>query len=109
MERIRAAGRRETLATIRHEGAHQFFHTTGVHSPYRAENEWLVEGLATWCETPVLGVPDPQRVGELDTLRARGALPALPVLVNARRPFVDFDPFPRLSQVISRQRRLQQP
>lgn len=85
LQRIHAAARRETLATIRHEGAHQFMHTTGVHSNYRAENDWLVEGLATWCELPVLGQPDPTRVDMLAARRRAGLPPALPDLVNARR------------------------
>ncbi len=85
LQRIHAAARRETLATIRHEGAHQFMHTTGVHSDYRAENDWLVEGLATWCELPVLGQPDAMRVDMLMARRRAGLPPALPALVNARR------------------------
>ena len=85
LQRIHAAARRETLATIRHEGAHQFMHTTGVHSDYRAENEWLVEGLATWCEMPELGRPDATRVDMLAARRRAGLPPALPDLVNTRR------------------------
>jgi hypothetical protein len=52
-------GAKRTLGTIagranrmilRHEGAHQLFHTYGVHSDEGVEHLWLIEGLATYCE-----------------------------------------------------------
>ena len=35
---------------LRHEGAHQLFHTYGVHSEQGVEHLWLIEGLATYFE-----------------------------------------------------------
>ncbi len=35
---------------LRHEGAHQLFHTYGVHSEQGVEHLWLIEGLAAYCE-----------------------------------------------------------
>jgi len=52
-----------TYTTLRHEGSHQLFFTYGVHSPYRIESEWLIEGLAVYCE--------PEQIGDTITSRAR--------------------------------------
>lgn len=82
--RLRASAEEQTMATIRHEGAHQLFYTTGVHSRFRAENDWLVEGLAVYCETPVPGQTDPFRARLLKEEMRRGRLLALENLVNAR-------------------------
>jgi hypothetical protein len=47
---INALAERASRETLRHEGAHQFLHLAGVHSRHYAENTWLLEGLASWCE-----------------------------------------------------------
>ncbi len=47
---IESAATIETRRTLRHEGAHQLLYTYGVHSRHRGENEWLIEGLATFFE-----------------------------------------------------------
>ncbi len=44
-----------TERLIRHEGAHQLFHSYGIHSPYRPEPTWLIEGLAVYCEPAGIG------------------------------------------------------
>lgn len=44
-----------TERLIRHEGAHQLFHTYRVHSPYALEPTWLTEGLAEYCEPHEIG------------------------------------------------------
>jgi Protein of unknown function (DUF1570) len=46
---------RASRETLRHEGAHQYLHLAGVHSRHYAENAWLLEGLAMWCETKPAG------------------------------------------------------
>ena len=48
----------DTLAIVRHEASHQFFFTYGVHSQHRVENEWLIEGLACYCEASIFGARD---------------------------------------------------
>lgn len=55
----------QTLAIARHEAAHQLFFTYGVHSRHRIENEWLIEGLACYCESATLGEADPELVAPL--------------------------------------------
>jgi hypothetical protein len=45
----------QTIATARHEATHQIFFTYGVHSDHRIENEWLIEGLASYCESGPFG------------------------------------------------------
>jgi hypothetical protein len=45
----------ETYLTLRHEGAHHLAFKRGVHSSFRAENSWLVEGLACYFESEVPG------------------------------------------------------
>jgi hypothetical protein len=42
---------RQNRSILRHEGAHQLFHTYGVHSDHGAERLWLIEGLASYFET----------------------------------------------------------
>ena len=53
--RIDSIARNETTRTLRHEGAHQLFYALGIHSHVRAENIWLIEGLAVYCEEKPLG------------------------------------------------------
>ena len=66
----------ETLHTIRHEGAHQFLYAGGVHSRHRIENDWLVEGMATYLEGPEAGAVDRGRaVLVARALQRREAIP----------------------------------
>lgn len=74
----------QTRTTVRHEGAHQLFYDTGIHSSFRAENDWLVEGLAGYCETPRLGDRDPHRAALLHRQREANQLIPLEQLVNSR-------------------------
>jgi len=82
--RIAQYAEEQTLASIRHEGAHQLFFTLGVHSSNRMENEWLVEGLATYCEPPEIGGFDSSRATVLKTALDEGTLIQLEELVNMR-------------------------
>lgn len=75
---------KRTYTTLRHEGAHQLFFTYGVHSADRVENDWLVEGLATFCETRRIGEKEPRRVELLRNRLAAGDGIPLAELVNFR-------------------------
>jgi hypothetical protein len=44
-----------TERLIRHEGAHQLFHSYRVHSRSGLEPTWLTEGLAEYCEPHQVG------------------------------------------------------
>jgi hypothetical protein len=48
--------------TLRHEAAHQLFYSCGIHSRHRAEPDWLVEGLASYCETEPMGALNHARI-----------------------------------------------
>ncbi len=74
----------QTLSAIRHEGAHQLFYTMGVHSRLRTEGEWLIEGLAGYCETPGMGERDEPRLRLLKQAYDDGSLIPLGELVNLR-------------------------
>lgn len=74
----------QTLAALRHEGAHQLLFTYGVHSENRMENEWLVEGLASYCETPRVGDRDPVRASVLRRSVETHDLVPLAELINLR-------------------------
>ncbi|HEY8241479.1 MAG TPA: DUF1570 domain-containing protein, partial [Kiritimatiellia bacterium] len=74
----------QTRATLRHEGAHQLAFTLGVHSWHRAEGEWLVEGLATYCETSPPGQVDASRSSALHNAMEKGKLIPLSDLVAMR-------------------------
>jgi hypothetical protein len=65
---------------LRHEGAHQLFHTYGVHSDSGVEHLWLVEGLASYFEEKD-GQATKMRVDELRAVGNPQAL-AFPKLVN---------------------------
>jgi hypothetical protein len=67
---------------LRHEGAHQLFHTYGVHSETGAEHLWLVEGLAAYCEEQ--DGQGSMRVDELKAVADPYAL-SFPRLVNFAR------------------------
>lgn len=65
---------------LRHEGAHQLFHTYGVHSEHGVEHLWLIEGLASYCEEGD-GQQVKMRIDELKAVGNPYAL-AFPKLVN---------------------------
>lgn len=65
---------------LRHEGAHQLFHTYGVYSEQGVEHLWLIEGLATYFEErESQGIK--LRVQELKEIKNPRALP-FATLVN---------------------------
>lgn len=74
----------ETLHTIRHEAAHQFLFAHGVHSRHRIENDWLIEGLAGYCESERVGEADPDQAAQLRAALGAGRLVPLDELVNHR-------------------------
>ncbi|MBU1908669.1 MAG: DUF1570 domain-containing protein, partial [Verrucomicrobia bacterium] len=74
----------QTRTTIRHEGAHQLFYDLGIHSRHGIEGEWLIEGMATYCETSPIGAADPARLRSLRRALEEGSLIGLEDLVNLR-------------------------
>ena len=62
---IGSVAERANRAILRHEGAHQLFHTYGVHSQHGAEHLWLIEGLATLWEHEGTATEDRDRFEEL--------------------------------------------
>ncbi len=74
----------QTLATVRHEAAHQLLFSTGIHSDFRAERPWLEEGMAAYCETPIPGEVDRLRVRSLALERENGEWIGIAQVVNAR-------------------------
>ena len=50
LQQIDRQSRQISTTVLRHEGSHQLFHTLGIHSSFHAENVWLMEGLAVYCE-----------------------------------------------------------
>ena len=70
------------LLTIRHEAAHQLFYAYGVHSVHNIENDWLIEGLACYCETPRVGGSDAGQVSMLLRALANGTTLPLSSLIN---------------------------
>ena len=75
---------RQTEYTVRHEGAHQLFFTYGVHSTHHAENSWLIEGLAVFCEGPRVGDRLDERVAMIRKHLQHDTLIPLGELVNSR-------------------------
>lgn len=85
-DQLRERGRRETTATLRHEGAHHLSYTLGIHSWHHAENGWLIEGLAVYFESSPPGLlPDGHR-GTLFQLLRSGRIPPLRQLMAVRKP-----------------------
>ncbi len=74
----------ETQKVLRHEGAHQLLLTYGVQSENHIENDWVIEGLATYCETPEPGDADAYRTAMLRRAQEIGGLIGLEELVNLR-------------------------
>lgn len=76
----------ETRRTLRHEGAHQLFFTYGVHSSHHAENTWLIEGLALYCESEVFGAITPEQSALLKRHLEEGPWIPLAAIVESRSP-----------------------
>lgn len=85
-DQLRERGRRETIATLRHEGAHHLAYTYGVHSWFHAENGWLIEGLAVYFEAREPGAAPESHAMTLRNLVYRQHLPPLANLVRIRKP-----------------------
>ena len=77
---------RASQETLRHEGAHQYLHLSGVHSRHFAENAWLLEGLATWCETKPSGSTSAAMRQDLARAREKGGWLAWDTLLAHRSP-----------------------
>jgi hypothetical protein len=69
---------------IRHEGAHQLFHTYHIHSRYGLEPTWLTEGLAQYCETPEIGQYHATLAERVTRANRAGQLLPLETLLNHR-------------------------
>ena len=82
--RIDSLARNETTRTLRHEGAHQLFYSLGIHSHIRAENIWLIEGLAVYCEEQPLGRRSSHSANLVRDMVARNKLPQFSDLINHR-------------------------
>jgi hypothetical protein len=76
---------------LRHEGAHQLFHAHRLHSAAGVEPTWLTEGLAQYCETPVIGRYHMALANRLTAARRAGTLLALRELLNHRAADGFFD------------------
>lgn len=76
----------QTELATRHEGAHQLFFTYGVHSTHHAENSWLVEGLAVFCEADRIGLREETRVSLLQKHRKADSLLPFRELLESRSP-----------------------
>lgn len=85
-DQLRDQASMETLATLRHEGAHHLAYTYGVHSWIHTENAWLVEGLAAYFESPTPGGTVPGYVRLLRKMEEEGRIPDLARLVAVRLP-----------------------
>jgi len=78
--------RRQMLATLRHEGAHQLAFSLQVHSAAGSEHLWVPEGLAQYCEEMPFGSPLPRHLRQLrDALERRELIP-WPQLVDTPTP-----------------------
>ena len=53
--RVGLAAKSMNFMVIRHEGTHQFFHALGLDEKPMGRQLWLLEGLATYAETPSVG------------------------------------------------------
>ena len=73
-QRVNAAFDETTVMVVLHEGAHQLFHATGLHDTAYSRIPWLVEGLATYCETPSFGSLNRMRLLNLKEILQKGAL-----------------------------------
>lgn len=85
-EQLLLRGQRETVATLRHEGAHHLSYTHGVHSWFHAENGWLIEGLAVYFESDPPGELPPSHQQTLFHLLNSNRIPPLKDLLAVRKP-----------------------
>ncbi|WFB37380.1 DUF1570 domain-containing protein [Kiritimatiellota bacterium B12222] len=85
-KRLRDHAQSETIATLRHEGAHHLSYTYGVHSWIHIENAWLIEGLATYFEVSTPGSADGSYLETLFRLSLEERIPSLSALVEIRQP-----------------------
>ena len=76
-QRVNAAFDEVTVMVILHEGSHQLFHATGLHDTAYSRFPWLVEGLATYCETSDFGALNRMRQATLRELAKTGKLTPL--------------------------------
>ena len=76
----------ENFRILRHEGAHQLFYTYGLHSAHHAENLWLIEGLAVYCETDPVGRTLAASRDLLLAAEQSQRLIAMTALINYRSP-----------------------
>ena len=74
--------------TLRHEGGHQLCFAYGIHSEHRVENDWLMEGLASYCEERVIGGLSSENVEILRRAMSTDELTTMPLadLINLRSP-----------------------
>jgi hypothetical protein len=75
-----------TERLIRHEGAHQLFHSYRIHSRYGLEPTWLTEGLAEYCEPGRIGGYNSALAERLVKLRTSNSLLPLKTLLTHRDP-----------------------
>jgi hypothetical protein len=73
-----------TERLIRHEGAHQLFHTYHIQSPYGVEPTWLYEGMAGYCEPEEVGRYHYVLAERVAAYRKAGQLLPLRTLLNYR-------------------------
>ncbi len=88
-----------TERLIRHEGAHQLFHSYQVHSPDGLEPTWLTEGLAGYCEPATIGQFHHTLAERLARFRDDGALLPLDELLAHRDPAGFFALAPQRAEV----------
>jgi len=84
--RMRAHAKRETLATLRHEGVHHLNYSYGVHSLIHTENAWLIEGIAVYFEPETPGETPASHTGSLAAMLHQNRIPPLADLVAVRQP-----------------------
>ncbi|TAN38507.1 MAG: hypothetical protein EPN23_02175 [Verrucomicrobia bacterium] len=68
---------------LRHEGAHQLFHASGILIE-GVTSGWLAEGLALWCESREFGAVEPVYAGRIKTALEQQCLIPLTELVGHR-------------------------
>ncbi len=91
---MRAQGEMETIATLRHEGAHHMSFTHGIHSWIHTENAWLIEGLAVYFEADPPGELPISHISALIRLQQEERVPRLAQLMNIRQPSQFADELP---------------
>jgi hypothetical protein len=81
---ITAEAKTMTERLIRHEGAHQLFHSYRIDSRSGLEPTWLTEGLAEYCETDRMGGYHAALAERLAKLRKSKSLLPLSTLLKHR-------------------------